>query len=66
MTDLGENVSVLKSVGTINYDLGTVNLIDFAPDDADKRDYNVVFNKAQEKIGFKVEVGVTQGIKEIY
>jgi nucleoside-diphosphate-sugar epimerase len=40
--------------------------IDVAPDDADKRDYNVVFNKAQEKIGFKAEVGVTQGIKEIY
>jgi nucleoside-diphosphate-sugar epimerase len=40
--------------------------IDVAPDDADKRDYNVVFKKAQEKIGFKAEVGVTQGIKEIY
>jgi len=40
--------------------------IDVAPDDADKRDYNVVFKKAQEKIGFKSEVGVTQGIKEIY
>jgi len=40
--------------------------IDLAPDDADKRDYNVVFKKAQEKIGFKAEVSVTQGIKEIY
>jgi nucleoside-diphosphate-sugar epimerase len=40
--------------------------IDLAPDDADKRDYNVVFKKAQEKIGFKAEVDVTQGIKEIY
>jgi nucleoside-diphosphate-sugar epimerase len=40
--------------------------IDVAPDDADKRDYNVIFKKAQEKIGFKAEVGVTQGIKEIY
>jgi nucleoside-diphosphate-sugar epimerase len=40
--------------------------IDVAPDDADKRDYNVVFKKAQEKIGFKAEVSVTQGIKEIY
>jgi hypothetical protein len=40
--------------------------IDVAPDDADKRDYNVVFKKAQEKIGFKAEVDVTQGIKEIY
>jgi len=40
--------------------------IDTAPDDADKRDYNVVFKKAHEKIGFKAEVGITQGIKEIY
>jgi nucleoside-diphosphate-sugar epimerase len=40
--------------------------IDVAPDDADKRDYNVVFKKAHEKLGFKAEVGVTQGIKEIY
>lgn len=40
--------------------------IDVAPDDADKRDYNVIFKKAQEKIGFKAEIGVTQGIREIY
>jgi nucleoside-diphosphate-sugar epimerase len=40
--------------------------IDIAPDDADKRDYNVVFKKAEEKLGFKAEVGVTQGINEIY
>jgi nucleoside-diphosphate-sugar epimerase len=40
--------------------------IDVAPDDADKRDYNVVFKKAQEKLGFKAEIGVIQGINEIY
>jgi len=40
--------------------------IEVAPDDVDKRDYNVVFKKAEEKIGFKAEVGVTHGIKEIY
>ena len=40
--------------------------IDVAPDDADKRDYNVVFKKAEEKLGFKAKVDVTQGIKEIY
>ena len=40
--------------------------IEVAPDDADKRDYNVVFKKAEEKIGFKAEVGVAHGIKEIY
>ena len=40
--------------------------IDVAPDDADSRDYNVIFKKAQEKIGFKAEIGVTKGINEIY
>jgi nucleoside-diphosphate-sugar epimerase len=40
--------------------------IDIAPDDADKRDYNVLFNKAEQKIGFKAQVGVPEGISEIY
>jgi nucleoside-diphosphate-sugar epimerase len=40
--------------------------IDMAPDDADKRDYNVIFKKAESKLGFKSEVSVNQGIKEIY
>ena len=40
--------------------------IDFAPDDADKRDYNVLFKKAQEKLGFHAQIGVSQGIYEIY
>jgi nucleoside-diphosphate-sugar epimerase len=40
--------------------------IDVAPDDADKRDYNVVFRKAAEKLGYMAEVCLTQGIQEIY
>ena len=40
--------------------------IDLAPDDADKRDYNVVFQKANEKLGFKAKIGVNQGVREIY
>jgi nucleoside-diphosphate-sugar epimerase len=40
--------------------------IDVAPDDADKRDYNVIFKKAEEKIGFKAETNVAEGIREIY
>jgi nucleoside-diphosphate-sugar epimerase len=40
--------------------------IDIAPDDADKRDYNVIFNKAESVLGFKAETNVIQGIKEIY
>ena len=40
--------------------------IDLAPDDEDKRNYNVLFNKAQEKLGFKANVEVVDGIREIY
>jgi nucleoside-diphosphate-sugar epimerase len=40
--------------------------IDIAPDDADKRDYNVIFKKAKEVLDFKAQVGVLDGIKEIY
>ena len=40
--------------------------IDMAPDDADKRDYNDIFKKAESKLGFKADVSVNQGIKEIY
>jgi nucleoside-diphosphate-sugar epimerase len=40
--------------------------IDVAPDDADKRDYNVLFSKAEQQLGFKAEIGVAEGISEIY
>jgi nucleoside-diphosphate-sugar epimerase len=40
--------------------------IDIAPDDADKRDYNVVFDKANFILGFKAEKSVDFGINEIY
>jgi nucleoside-diphosphate-sugar epimerase len=40
--------------------------IDLAPDDADKRDYNVVFQKAKLQMGFEAKIGVAKGISEIY
>jgi nucleoside-diphosphate-sugar epimerase len=40
--------------------------IDMAPDDADKRDYNVIFSKAKDKLNFEPNVGIKQGISEIY
>ena len=40
--------------------------IDLAPDDADKRDYNVLFEKASKQIGFKATTNVSEGITEIY
>jgi nucleoside-diphosphate-sugar epimerase len=40
--------------------------IDIAPDDADKRNYNVIFEKAEKILGFKAKTSVIDGIKEIY
>jgi nucleoside-diphosphate-sugar epimerase len=40
--------------------------IDLAPDDADKRNYNVNFTKAAKELGFQAQVSVNSGIKEIY
>ena len=40
--------------------------IDVAPDDTDKRDYNVSFEKATDKLGFTAQVDVTHGIREIF
>lgn len=40
--------------------------IDLAPDDADKRNYNVVFTKAEKVLDFKPKTSVQQGISEIY
>ena len=40
--------------------------IEVAPDDSDKRDYNVIFEKAMKQIGFQAEVTIEKGISEIY
>ena len=40
--------------------------IDVAPDDADKRDYNVVFEKVERVLDFKPSIDVEYGINEIY
>jgi len=40
--------------------------IDIAPDDADKRDYNVSFEKMKNTLGFEPAISVEEGIKEIY
>ncbi|MFY9325180.1 MAG: SDR family oxidoreductase [Candidatus Nanopelagicales bacterium] len=40
--------------------------IEIAPDDPDKRDYNVNFDKAQAKLGFVAQTQVDQGAIEIY
>jgi nucleoside-diphosphate-sugar epimerase len=40
--------------------------IEIAPDDEDKRNYNVSFRKADEVLKFKASTNVTFGINEIY
>jgi nucleoside-diphosphate-sugar epimerase len=40
--------------------------IDIAPDDNDKRNYSVNFDKIFRKLDFKAEVTLENGIKEIY
>jgi nucleoside-diphosphate-sugar epimerase len=40
--------------------------IDMAPDDVDKRDYNVDFGKAKKILGFHGKKSVTDGVREIY
>jgi nucleoside-diphosphate-sugar epimerase len=40
--------------------------IDLAPDDADKRDYNVDFSKASNTLGFQAKKSIVDGINEIY
>ncbi len=40
--------------------------IDLAPDDADKRDYNVDFRKVKNVLGFEAKKTLIDGINEIY
>lgn len=40
--------------------------IDLAPDDADKRDYNVDFSKLKNVLGFEARKSIIFGINEIY
>jgi nucleoside-diphosphate-sugar epimerase len=40
--------------------------VEVVPDDADKRDYNVSFDKIKRVLGFEAEQSVPDGIREIY
>ena len=40
--------------------------IEVAPDNPDKRDYNVSFEKARNVLGFEAETTIEAGVKEIY
>lgn len=40
--------------------------IHIAPDDPDKRNYNVCFDKAHELLGFEAKVSIEDGVREVY
>ncbi|MEN0063037.1 MAG: SDR family oxidoreductase [Myxococcota bacterium] len=40
--------------------------VEVAPDDADKRDYSVSFDKLETHVGFRAERSVEEGIREVY
>jgi nucleoside-diphosphate-sugar epimerase len=40
--------------------------VEIAPDDADKRNYKVSFDKLSERIGFRPSITIAEGIREIY
>jgi hypothetical protein len=61
-----DNFQIINLAYLVREQLGFSIEIDVAPDDADKRDYNISFKKAEENLGFKASVDVSQGIGEIY
>ena len=61
-----DNFQIINLAYLVREQLGFSIEIDVAPDDADKRAYNISFKKAEESLGFKASVDVSQGIGEIY
>lgn len=61
-----DNFQVKNLAYLIRDELPTQVEIEIAPDDDDKRDYNVLFKKAEKVLGFKAEINVSSGVREIY
>ena len=40
--------------------------INIAPDDPDRRDYNICFDKAARLLGYKANISVEDGVREVY
>ena len=60
------NFQVKKLAFLVKENINNQVEIDIAPDDADKRDYNVSFEKMKNTLGFEPAISVEEGIKEIY
>lgn len=60
------NFRVISLAYTVREQLPFKVDVDITPDDVDKRDYSVSFEKAKNVLGFTAKVGVAEGIEEIY
>jgi len=61
-----DNYQVKEIAYMVREVIGTNIEIEIAPDDADKRDYNVSFKKAEELLEFRGLVNINEGISEVY
>ena len=61
-----DNFQIRNLAYIVREELPLPTEIELAPDDADKRDYNVIFSKAEKILGFKAKISVDEGVREIY
>lgn len=61
-----QNMQVLTLAYVVRENLPFPLQIEVAPDDADKRNYNVSFRKLHEVLGYQPRVNICEGVKEIY
>jgi nucleoside-diphosphate-sugar epimerase len=61
-----DNFQIKSLAHLVREELNLPIEIDLAPDDPDKRDYNVLFEKATKILKFEAKTSVQMGIREIY
>lgn len=61
-----QNAQVLSIAYIVRETLPFPLQIEIAPDDADRRDYNVSFAKAKQLLGFEAQGTIADGVGEIY
>jgi nucleoside-diphosphate-sugar epimerase len=61
-----ENAQVLSIAYIVREVLPFPLQIEVAPDDPDRRDYNVSFAKASQQLGFEATSSIADGVREIY
>ena len=65
--NIGHSNLQIKSVAYLVRDeIQTPVEIEIAPDDADKRDYNVSFEKIRKELDFECKTDISSGVREIY